>query len=114
MGSCIFCKIGKGEISSDKILETDNFLVFKDISPRSLGHSLVIPKKHFENFLDFDKKLYQEFLEITKKATQKILKETKSQGFNLVINNRDVAGQVVDHLHLHIIPRKKNDKVKIC
>ncbi|MCR4284735.1 MAG: HIT domain-containing protein [archaeon] len=103
---CVFCKIIQGEISSEKVFESKNFIVIKDANPETKDHSLVIPKKHCETFLNLPKENYQEFLETTKLATKKIQKETSTKAFNLVMNNLKEAGQVIPHLHLHIIPRK--------
>ncbi len=106
---CIFYKIVKGEIKSEKILETNNFFAIKDINPKVKGHSLVIPRKHYPTLLDVPSSLLGEFLETGKQLALKLLKEEKAEGFNLVINNYRVAGQLVPHVHLHILPRKKDD-----
>ncbi|MCH7850376.1 MAG: HIT family protein [Nanoarchaeota archaeon] len=114
MESCIFCKIIGGEVSSEKITETDNFLVFRDMNEKAPGHSLVVPKTHIKSFLEMDRELYGEFMEVTKAATEKIMKDYKHESFNLIINDGEAAGQVVSHLHLHIIPRNVGDGYKIC
>ena len=111
--NCIFCRIIKGEVPADKINESENFIVIRDVSPKTQGHSLVIPKKHYKTFLDIPSILHTEFLDVVKESTLKLIKETNSEGFNLVMNNYEVAGQVVPHAHLHIIPRKKNDDFKL-
>lgn len=109
MKDCIFCKIVKGEIKSEKILETENFFAIKDVKPKTRGHSLVISKKHYKTLLDMPSSLFGEFLETAKKLALKLLKEEKAEGFNLVINNYQVAGQLVPHVHIHILPRKRDD-----
>ena len=109
MDDCIFCKIARGEIPSEKFLETDNFFAIKDIHPKTQGHSIVISKKHYKTLLDIPSSLLGEFLETGKKLALKLLKEENAEGFNLVVNNYEVAGQLVPHAHLHILPRKKND-----
>ena len=106
---CIFCKIAKGEIKSEKILETDNFFCIKDINPKTKGHSLVISKKHYATILDVPSSMLGEFLETGKQLALKLLKEEKTEGFNLVVNTYKVAGQLVPHVHLHVLPRKKDD-----
>lgn len=106
---CIFCKIVAGDISSDKILESENFIVVKDAFPKLEGHSLVISKKHYDSFLDMPSELYEELLETSKKATLKIIEGVGAEGFNLVTNNGKVAGQIISHVHWHILPRKKDD-----
>ena len=106
---CIFCKIAKGEIPTQKILESENFFAIKDIHPKTQGHSLIISKKHYRTLLDMPSSLLGEFLETGKGLALKLLKEEKAEGFNLVVNNYKVAGQLVPHVHLHILPRKKDD-----
>ena len=106
---CVFCKIAKGEIRVDKIYENDNFFSFPDANPIVEGHTLVIPKKHFKTFLDMPNTLGLELLDCIKKTTVKIMEKYKAEGFNLVNNNFSCAGQVVHHVHFHIIPRKEKD-----
>lgn len=112
MDECIFCKIAKGEIDSKKVVETNNFFAIGDINPVSEGHSLVIPKKHFVTLLDIPNKLGNELLEIVKKVSDEILEKKLGEGFNLIMNNLEVAGQLVMHAHIHIIPRKEGDKLR--
>jgi histidine triad (HIT) family protein len=113
MEDCIFCKIIKGEIPSEKILETDNFFAIKDINPKTSGHSLVISKKHYQTLLDVPSSLFGEFLETAKKLALKLMKEEAAEGFNLIMNNYRIAGQLVPHIHIHVLPRKKEDNFKI-
>lgn len=102
---CVFCKIVGGEIPSEKLLENDDFIVIKDVNPKVDGHSLVISKKHYENFLDMSSSLYDKFLETAKEAVKKL----GAKDFNLILNNGKIAGQLVPHVHLHILPRKEGD-----
>lgn len=113
MEECIFCKIADGEISTEKIYENDNFFVIPDANPVVRGHSLIISKKHFKNIMDLPGSLGDEFMDAVKKASLKLMGELKCEGFNLVQNNFKVAGQLVNHFHFHIIPRKDGDEVKI-
>lgn len=108
---CIFCKISKGEIPSEKIYENDNFFSIPDANQKVEGHGLIISKKHFETALDLPASLGMELLDCVKKTALKIMDEEKAEGFNLVQNNFESAGQVVKHFHLHILPRKKGGKV---
>ena len=110
---CIFCKISRGEIPSEKIFENENFFSVFDINPKVRGHCLIISKKHFENVLDTPISLGSELLDCIKKTSLKILKDYGSSGFNLVQNNFESAGQVVKHFHIHLIPRKDKDCFKI-
>jgi len=109
MDDCIFCKIVKGEIPSEKILENENFLAFLDIHPEVEGHTLVVPKEHFETILDFDSSLSKELIDFIKEVYEILNKKFNSTGFNLVQNNFKSAGQIVDHIHFHILPRREND-----
>lgn len=110
---CIFCKIAKGEIPAEKIKESDNFFAIRDKYPHAKGHSLVIPKKHFVTSLDIPNKLGDELLKMIKDVASDLLDEKYGDGFNVLQNNLEVAGQVVMHAHFHIIPRKEKDGVKI-
>ncbi len=106
---CIFCKIAEGEIPTEKIFESENFFAIKDINPKVEGHSLVISKKHYETLLDMPSSLYGEFLETAKEVAFKLIDELNAEGFNLIMNNKRVAGQLVAHVHLHVLPRCPED-----
>ena len=114
MTDCVFCKIAKGEIPAKRIYENDNFFSIPDMHPRTKGHSLVISKKHFETILDIPSSLGQELLDCIKHTAIKLMDENKAEGVNIINNNFEAAGQVVKHVHLHVIPRKKNDGLKVC
>ena len=114
MEDCIFCKIVKSKIFADKIYEKDNFLSFPDVNPLIEGHSLVVSKKHFETFLDLPNTLGQELLDCIKKTSLKLMEKYRAEGFNVISNNFEVAGQIVKHLHFHIFPRKIDDGFKVC
>ena len=109
MTECIFCQIAEKKVQAKIIEESDNFLVFLDIHPHAPGHSLVIPKKHFANFQEFPEEYGLEFVKITKEAISKLKKALNTDNFTLGINEGPLAGQAVLHLHLHVIPRFKND-----
>lgn len=109
---CIFCKLARSK-DGKKIYENENFFSIPDINPAVEGHSLVISKKHFENFLDMPSSLSQELADCIKETAMKLMKKTKAEGFNVVNNNFKVAGQIVEHVHFHILPRKKGDGFKI-
>ena len=106
---CIFCKIARSEIPAQKVGESNNFLAFLDAHPKTDGHTLIIPKKHFVTLLDISNTLGEELLKFTKEIASKLLEEKKGDGFNLVMNNLEPAGQVVKHAHIHVIPRKEGD-----
>lgn len=111
MEDCIFCKIAKGEIESEKIYENENFFSIPDAKPVVEGHSLVISKKHFETTLDLPNTIATELLDCIKKTSLRVMDENKCEGFNVINNNFSSAGQLVKHVHFHIIPRKKGDRV---
>jgi len=109
---CIFCKIIRGEIPSTKIYEDDNNLAFLDIYPISYGHTLIIPKKHYQNLEDIDIEELNLLIQVVKKVGSILKEKLNISGYNLIENNDKIAGQVVPHIHFHIIPRKNNDNLK--
>ena len=105
---CVFCKIVSGEIPCEKIWEDDNFVCFPDANPKVEGHCLIISKAHFVNIMDLPASLGGEFVDVIKRVAEIKFKEG-AEGFNLVMNNFECAGQVVNHAHVHLLPRKKGD-----
>ncbi|MEK6878136.1 MAG: HIT domain-containing protein [Nanoarchaeota archaeon] len=110
---CVFCKISKGEIKNKRIYENDNFFSVFDINPKTEGHCLIISKKHYENVLDMPETLGQELIDAIKKTVELLRKEHDFDGFNIINNNFEAAGQVVKHVHFHILLRKKNDGLEM-
>lgn len=108
---CIFCKIIKGEIPCSKLYEDNEFFAFLDIAPINKGHTLIVPKIHCKNLLDFPKAEETDLVEFIKKVARAIIKATNADGFNLGLNNGEAAGQVVHHAHFHIIPRFSDDNL---
>ena len=106
---CIFCKIAKGEIPCQKIWEDKNFISFLDIKPVGEGHTIIIPKKHFNTMMDLDKETSDKYLFEIKEVAKILMKKYKADGFNLVVNNGKGAGQIVGHVHFHMLPRKEGD-----
>jgi histidine triad (HIT) family protein len=113
MEDCIFCKIAKGDIPVETIYENDNFFSIPDKNPITSGHSLIISKKHFQNSLDLPSSSGGELLDCIKKTVEKLMKKEKFPGFNIINNNFEVAGQVVNHVHFHMIPRRPGDGLKM-
>ena len=109
MGDCIFCRIAAGEAPAAPVLETPAVLAFLDIAPVSYGHTLVIPKSHYENLLDLPDGLWTEMGRVCRRVAQALRATLSAQGFNLGMNNFEAAGQVVFHAHLHVIPRYYTD-----
>ncbi len=111
---CVFCSIIEGSIPSYKVYEDDGFLAILDICQTTYGHTLVMPKKHYENILEMPEDEAKELLSLTRKLADKIVKNLDAKGFNLLVNTGEVAGQSVPHVHFHIIPRySENDTVKL-
>ena len=111
---CVFCEIVKGNIPSKKIYEDDNTIAILDLSQATYGHTLIIPKKHSSNLLEIDDESYVNAMKVAKKVAEAIKKSFDDVlGFNLLNNCGEVAGQTVNHFHIHIIPRYKNDGIKI-
>lgn len=110
---CVFCKILKGKIPSEKVYENDKVYAFLDIMPVNPGHTLVIPKYHYENIEDLPEDLMCEISKVVKQVGKAIIRGLEVKGYNLALNNRTVAGQVVPHVHFHIIPRVKGDGLKL-
>lgn len=106
---CIFCRIANGEIPSNTVYEDEDFRAILDLSPLQEGHTLLIPKKHCVDLFDLPEEIAGKALPRAKKIAEAIKKATGCDGFNLLQNNGEAAGQSVMHFHLHIIPRKSGD-----
>ncbi|GAA5414684.1 HIT family protein [Ureaplasma ceti] len=106
MENCIFCKIVAGEIPAKVVGENEGAIAFLDINPNTLGHTLVIPKAHFDNFSSADANSLQAVSSLAAEVAQKMkTSELKAQGVNYLSNEGEIAGQVVNHFHLHVIPK---------
>lgn len=110
---CIFCNIISGDIPSYKVYEDENFLAFLDISQATYGHTLVVPKDHFEDIFSMPDYLLDKMLIVVKELAIKIKQVTNCKGINILNNNGEAAGQSVHHFHIHIIPRYGNDNFSI-
>ena len=91
----------------------DKFLSFLDINPSNKGHTLVIPKAHYETFNDIPTFTITDFVKVVQKVSVAVQKVTKSDGYNVFVNNKKSAGQLVPHVHFHILPRFDDDNVSI-
>ncbi len=110
---CIFCKIAKGEIPSATIYETSEFKVMLDVAPANKGHALIIPKEHFDNIFQIDAETAGKLFSLATVVARALKEETNCEGMNIVQNNGAVAGQTVNHFHLHLIPRHQGDGVQV-
>ena len=109
MDNCIFCKIVSGDIPAKIVYEDDFTIAFLDISPCAEGHTVVIPKKHFELFTDMDDEDAGNLFASVNKVANAVEKALNTDGSNIGLNNGKAAGQEVPHVHVHIIPRKEGD-----
>ena len=105
---CIFCKIAAGEIPSRKIYEDKDLIAIMDLNPTSKGHSLIIPKEHCTNIYDIDEDIAAKVMKTAKKLATKMTVALNCDGFNLLQNNGETAGQTMFHFHIHLIPRYKD------
>ncbi|MDO4940231.1 MAG: HIT family protein [Erysipelotrichaceae bacterium] len=106
---CIFCEIINGNIPSSKVYEDEDTLAILDISQTTYGHTLVMPKKHYENFLEMPNEEYASLMAKAQKVAQMLQNKLNCNGMNLLINTNEVAGQTVMHTHIHLIPRYNQD-----
>lgn len=113
MDSCIFCKIVKGEIPSSAIYEDENVKVILDIAPAAKGHAILLVKQHVANIFELPAELAARVFEVVPKVARAIKEELNCDGMNILQNNGVEAGQTVFHLHIHFIPRFKDDEINI-
>ena len=111
--NCIFCKIANGEIPAATLYEDENFRVILDLGPASKGHALILPKSHAANIYELSDEMAAKAMILAKKMATVMTAALKCDGFNIVQNNGECAGQTVFHFHMHLIPRYKGDQVGI-
>lgn len=109
---CTFCKVISGEIPSYKLYENDEILAFLNIFPVNSGHALVIPKDHIENIYGLPDETLCRVIIAVKKVAIALKHALDADGINLEMNNESAAGQEIDHAHIHVIPRFKDDGLK--
>lgn len=109
---CIFCKIVQKIIPNAIVYENNNFLVFMDKYPINYGHSLLVPKQHYNTILDMPTELVGEMYALVPKLAKAIITVIDSDGFNINQNNGKSANQIVPHVHVHIVPRYSKEKIK--
>ena len=113
MENCIFCKIANGEIPAATLYEDENFRVILDLGPASKGHALLLLKSHAANIYELSDEMAAKAMILAKKMATAMTAALKCDGFNIVQNNGECAGQTVFHFHMHLIPRYKGDQVGI-
>jgi histidine triad (HIT) family protein len=111
MDGCVFCKMVAGEIVVAKVYEDEAVLAFLDVGPISDGHTLVIPKQHCMRIHECDPEVLAEVASRLGRIAEAVVEAIDADGYNVLCNNGAAAGQVVDHLHFHVIPRKTGDRV---
>lgn len=102
---CLFCKIANHEIPASIVYEDDHYLAFLDISPVTKGHTLIIPKAHYDDFTQTPGTVFKDVAEITRRLTKHYDAVLRPSGYNFLSNAHEAAGQSVMHVHFHLIPR---------
>ena len=113
MENCIFCKIANGEIPANVVYEDNDFIAILDLSPATKGHILLIPKQHASNLLELPDDIASKVLPVAKKIVNAQKEVLSFSNFNLIQNNGRIAGQTVEHFHLHLIPRYSIDEISL-
>lgn len=109
MADCIFCKINDGSIPSLVVYEDERVRSIMDINPTTAGHILLISKRHAKNILDTDDADLTALTLVVKKIAPPAMQAVGADSFNLIVNNGAAAGQIIDHVHWHLIPRRIGD-----
>jgi len=107
--NCIFCKIANGDIPSKTLYEDDECRVILDLGPATKGHALILPKNHYANLFELPENEAEHVMVVAKRMAGRMMEKLQCDGFNLVQNNGETAGQTVFHFHMHLIPRYKWD-----
>ncbi len=110
---CIFCKLANGVFETNKIYEDDDFTVILDAGPANRGHALIIPKEHYANIYELPEDIAGKAFILAGKLAKHMTDKLGCDGFNIVQNNGEAAGQTVFHFHIHLIPRFKGDGAMI-
>ena len=111
--NCIFCKLANGVFPTNSIYEDEDFNVILDIAPFTKGHAIILPKEHHKNLYELPEELAAKALVLAKKMATHMTEKLNCDGFNILQNNNEVAGQTVFHFHIHLIPRYKEDVQKV-
>lgn len=106
---CVFCRIVAGEIPAARLFEDEHVLAFLDIAPLNKGHLLVVPRRHYYSLTEMPGEEAGRLLAAAARLGQAVLRAVQADGFNLLLANGSVAGQVVPHVHLHVVPRFPDD-----
>lgn len=112
MNDCIFCRIVQGQIPAQKVFENDGIVAILDINPVAPGHTLVLPKAHYETVTDTPIAVLTELITRAQAVAKAVVAAANAEGFNLLANNHKCSGQAIPHVHFHVIPRRTGDGVK--
>lgn len=110
---CIFCKLANGVFETNTIYEDEQFRVILDAAPATKGHALILPKEHYANIYEIDENVAADAMKLAKKLISSLTEKLNCDGYNIVQNNGEDAGQTVFHFHMHLIPRYKGDNAGI-
>ncbi|MDR2367748.1 MAG: HIT domain-containing protein [Deltaproteobacteria bacterium] len=113
MSKCIFCEIANGRIPSIRVYEDEDFIVFMDINPVTEGHCLLVTRTHYPTLVEVPDELLSKALPLAKNLAVAAMLGVGATGFNVIGNNGPVSGQLVDHWHLHIIPRRDKSELPL-
>ena len=108
---CVFCKIVNWETPSQRVYEDAKYIAFLDINPINFGHTLIIPREHYENVAAAPDETLTGMMVLAKKVGPAMVRAMNADGYNIKINDGRAAGQEVDHLHMHVIPRLSGDGI---
>ena len=113
MDNCVFCKIIQGDIPSATVYEDNDFKAILDVGPAARGHVIILTKKHYANLMEADDAVLSGIMIVAKKIATALKKTYQCDGINILQNNGEASGQTVFHLHVHVIPRFKEDDIRI-
>jgi histidine triad (HIT) family protein len=110
---CLFCRIVAGELPAHVVFENENVMAFLDIAPVNPGHTLVIPKKHYANMEEISEEDLCEVVKAVKKVGKSLKENLEVEGYNITENNDAASGQIIPHIHFHVIPRHSADGLNL-
>lgn len=110
---CIFCKLANGVFETNTVYEDDQFRVILDAAPATKGHALILPKDHYANIYEIDENVAADAMKLAKKLVTDFTEKLGCDGYNIVQNNGEAAGQTVFHFHMHLIPRYVGDNARV-
>ena len=111
-GECLFCMIAEGKVPARKVYDDKDVMAFLDINPRNKGHTLVVSKKHYGTLMDMPEEEVSTLFVVVKNVAEAAKDAVEADGINIGQNNGKSAGQVIPHVHVHVIPKFEDDKIK--